>query len=157
MAADNLAMAAYLAILMAVPTGTQQGGTASRAVDDASSVNGMERKGSSSSAPSSIGAAAPAPAEDMPTSGSIALSLACAAASSALAQAAAAAWPQLRPVTLTIMALVAMALSSSMRCLLGRGAAGGTTGQESSIPSPFAGELGIIVPFSLLCSHNHGV
>ncbi len=91
MAADNLAMAAYLAILMIVPA--------------------ADNKAARPPAPR-------AAAEPAVTAGSRAPRRAAAATSTALAQAATAALPSLKPLALTLMAAMAMTLSSALRALL---------------------------------------
>ena len=111
-------MAAYLAILMAVPTPSH-----------------AHIPTATSSTLSSDPVLPEAGPVDATTSGSIALSLACAAASCTISQVITSHWTLMRPLTLTIMAFVAILLSSLIRRLLIRG----NEGDWASSPSPFAG------------------
>ena len=148
MAADNLAMAAYLAVLMAVPI-QKSNPEAKPVLEDhatevemfsavkpsaLSQIEGLAPEAASEASP---GVAPEAPPEAA-TTGSIALSLACAASSNAIAQAAASTWPQLRPLTLTIMAIIAMALSTVARWALGGGS--WSAGASQKAASPFSGK-----------------
>ncbi|GAX78081.1 hypothetical protein CEUSTIGMA_g5523.t1 [Chlamydomonas eustigma] len=173
MAADNLAMAAYLAILMAIPT------AASKVVTNYQTNNGasMESAITQMTAPrvsndpdlsqqASLQVSIPyahdtntpsglipitslesGPEKDIVvpeetatsttevTTGSISLSLACAATANSMAVALAAAAPILKPLTLTMMAVIAIGLSVLIRALLRENTAGSTNNNNSNSSS----------------------
>ena len=155
MAADNLAMAAYLAVL-AVPVTVETGqactstllpsagsGTAASQqeqqesrTDASQGSEAVERHAESEQQP----VASSSSSQDPVTSGSIALSLACASAACALSQPIAA-WLNLRPLTLTVMAVITMSLSSLLRLLLTGPQSKSSPPRPSKTqqPSPFAG------------------